>query len=302
MNNLENLVDTTQRWLEADDGVVSLGDSYARCLRMAGEHYENFPVASRLLPRRMRHHVAAIYAFARIADDIADEGHRSIEERLHDLDRWEAKLDQAAAGKGTGLVFTALADTIHTQAIPVGLLKDLLRAFRMDARGGGYETLDDLLDYCRYSANPVGRLVLHLFGYADPERIELSDNVCTGLQLVNFCQDVSADIPRGRINIPRRTMTEFGYSQKELESGVDNQNFRALVSYLNNLAEDFLQRGRSLPGMVPSLRLRLELKVTIYGGLRIASKIRQMDHGVLAARPKLGKTDVLQTIWKAVFS
>ena len=301
MNKLENLVDTTEMWLGADEQVISPEESYARCLRMAGEHYENFPVASRLLPRRMRHHVAAIYAFARVADDIADEGSRSVDDRLQDLDRWEARLDQAVAGEGTGPVFTALGETIRTQSIPVHLLKDLLQAFRMDARGGGYETLDDLLEYCQLSANPVGRLVLHLFGYADQERITLSDSICTGLQLVNFCQDVSIDVPRERINIPRQVMSEFGYSQRELLSGIDNQNFRALLSYLNSLAEDFLVQGKRLPGMVPSFRLRLELRATVYGGLRIAAKIREMEYGVLSARPALGKVDLLHTVWKTVF-
>ncbi len=294
--------------LEGIDSLFSLGGevpgidaAYAYCQQMANQHYENFPVASRLVPKELRKHVAAIYAFARIADDYADEGSWTVGERLDALNRWEGLLGEAAAGNGTGPVFTALGETIRVTSLPVSLLEDLLKAFRLDACGEGFETLDDLLRYCTLSANPVGRLVLHLFGYADPKRVLLADNICTGLQLVNFCQDISVDVPRGRINIPRSLLQEFGYSQEELLRKVDTQNFRALISYLNSLAADLLHKGKELPKVIPSLRLRLELKATVLGGLQIATKIRNIEHDVLHKRPTLGKADVLRTLWGTVF-
>jgi len=268
--------------------------SYAFCARMARSHYENFPVASLLLPKSVRRHVAAIYAFARPADDAADEGELSVDERLRRLDLWERALESATAGNGSGPVFTALGETLRTTNIPPRLLRDLLAAFRMDAAGGGFESEDDLLDYCRLSANPVGRLLLHLFGYADPDRVVLSDDICTGLQLVNFWQDISVDVPRDRINIPRRTMARFGYTMEELRGGVDSQNFRSLVSYLNGVAEEYLQRGAALPSSIPSLRLRLELRATVRGGLTMVSKVRELGGEVLQRRPRIGSFDLLR--------
>ena len=300
MNNVDTIEPSITQF-SAGKASIDVDAAYGYCQQMASQHYENFPVASRLIPKELRRHVAAIYAFARIADDYADEGSWTVAERLDALNRWEGLLREAAAGNGTGPVFTALGETIRTQSLPVSLLEDLLKAFRMDASGEGYETLDDLLRYCTFSANPVGRLVLHLFGYADPERVLLADNICTGLQLVNFCQDVSVDIPRERINIPRSMMGEFGYSQEELLRSVDNQNFRALLSFLNSLAEDLLRKGAALPSMIPSLRFRLELKTTVLGGLQIAKKIRDIEYDVLHKRPTLGKLDVLRTIWGVVF-
>lgn len=276
--------------------------SYAFCANMARSHYENFPVASRLMPAGIRRHVAAIYAFARPADDIADEGGLPISERLELLDQWEDALNAAAEGRGSGPVFTALGETLRTTDIPLQLLHDLLTAFRMDARGGGFEREEDLLRYCRFSANPVGRLVLHLFGYSDSERMELSDSVCTGLQLVNFWQDVSVDLPRGRVNIPRESMERFGYSARELFNRVDSENFRALLTYLNAVAEGYLRGGGALPERVAPLRLRMELRATIHGGLMIAQKIREMEFGVLNARPKLRKSDLLRLALRTVFS
>lgn len=283
-------------------GEWSREEAYAWCERTAREHYENFPVASRLLPKSSRRHVAAIYAFARYADDLADEGEMPVGERLTALDLWNERLEKAARGDAEGPVFTALSATLRETDIPLSLLEDLLTAFRQDARNAGYEREEDLLRYCRFSANPVGRLVLHLFGEAMPEHLLLSDHICTGLQLANFWQDISVDLPRERINIPRRTMERFGYSIRELEEGIFNERFRTMMIYLSDLAEDHLRAGSLLPKSISSFRLRLELHGTILGGLRVVEKIREENYDVLRRRPVLGKGDVVRIGMRALLS
>ena len=182
-------------------GTFDVASAYEFCTRLAKSHYENFTVASWLMPREMRPHMYAIYAYARMADDFADEHHdRAM------LDEWERQLDLAYAGTARHPVFIALADTVRRFEIPREPFKDLLTAFRSDVDFKGFDTLDDLLGYSRYSANPVGRLVLYLFGYRDAERQHLSDLVCSGLQLANFWQDVAVDLDKGRIYFPRRDM------------------------------------------------------------------------------------------------
>lgn len=276
------------------EGDWTLDAAYAWCEKLARSHYENFPVASRLVPRELRRHIAAIYAFARTTDDIADEGSRPVEERLQALDDWNTKLMRSAEGNGEGPIFTALGETIRRTKIPVSLLEDLLTAFRRDARNERFEMESELFEYCRYSANPIGRMVLHLFGCADPARLILSDHICTGLQLINFWQDVSVDLDRGRVNIPREAMRRFAYSERELHDRVENDNFRRLMSYLTDMGENHIGAGSLLPKHIPSFRLQLELSFTIMGGLRIAEKIRGMNFNVLSGRPKLGKGDIVR--------
>ena len=272
--------------------------AYAWCERTAREHYENFPVASRLLPKKLRKHVGAIYAFARAADDLADEGEMPVKERLTALDLWNERLERAERGNAEGPIFTALSATLRDTRIPSSLLADLLKAFRHDARNLGYEREEDLFRYCGYSANPVGRLVLHLFDYATPERLTLSDHICTGLQLANFWQDISIDLPRERVNIPRETMKEFGYSRAELKEKVYNDRFREMMIYVTDLAEKGLHAGADLPRSIPSLRLRLQLRVTVLGGLKVVEKIRELDYRVLKERPILRKMDLLGLLCK----
>src|ERR1700686_594744 len=200
-----------------EDGLptaANLEEAYAWCGRLAKSHYENFTIASWLMPRAMRPHMHAIYAYARIADDFADE-HKS----LAKLDEWERELDATYAGTPRHPVFVALADTARRFDIPREPFADLLRAFRSDVNFSGFDTIDDLLGYARYSANPVGRLVLYLFGYRDAERQRLSDLVCSGLQLANFWQDVAIDLTKGRIYIPRRDLERFGVTQEDLGDG-----------------------------------------------------------------------------------
>ena len=279
------LIDRREKWTEEA--------AYAWCAKIARDHYENFPVASRLLPKRARKHVTAIYAFARYADDLADEGEMPVEERLTALDLWNQRLEEAALGNAEGPIFTALSATLRDTEIPISLLSDLLTAFRQDARNLGYEREEDLLRYCQFSANPVGRLVLHLFEEARPEHLTLSDHVCTGLQLANFWQDISVDLPRERINIPRETMHRFGYSIEELEGREENEAFHSMMIYLSNIAEEHLYSGSSLPKTISSFRLRLELHATIQGGLRVVEKIRGLNYHLLRERPTLKKGDVL---------
>jgi len=270
----------------------STEEAYAFCLARAGEHYENFPVASRLLPRAMRRHIAAIYAFARAADDMADEGEAPASERLVSLALWREKLERAARGEAEGPVFTALAATLRETSIPLSLLGDLLTAFAHDARNLGYADDAELLDYCRHSAVPIGRLVLHLYDDASPDNLHLSDQVCTGLQLANFWQDLSVDVPRERITIPRATMERHGYTLEDLESGIANDAFRAMMTELLAMAETRLREGAALPRHVRSLRLRLELKGTIAGGLRIVAKTRRLGDEILRVRPTIGRGDL----------
>ncbi|MGE3799387.1 MAG: squalene synthase HpnC [Candidatus Kapaibacterium sp.] len=280
------MIDRREEWTEEA--------AYAYCEKTARDHYENFPVASRLLPKRARRHVAAIYAFARYADDLADEGEMPVEERLTALDLWNQRLEEAALGNAEGPIFTALSATLRDTEIPLSLLSDLLTAFQQDARNLGYEREEDLLRYCQFSANPVGRLVLHLFGEATPEHLSLSDHICTGLQLANFWQDISVDLPRERINIPRETMRRFGYSIEELEGRVENEAFRAMMVYLSNLADEHLYSGYSLPKTISSFRLRVELQATILGGLRVVEKIRGLNYRLLNSRPVVQKGDLLK--------
>ena len=186
---------------------VSLEQAYEYCARVARSHYENFTVASWLMPRQMRRHMYAIYAYARIADDFADEEHD-----LAKLDRWEHELDLAYAGAPRHPVFVAIADTVRRFDIPRQPFADLLQAFRSDVDFKDFETMDELLGYARYSANPVGRLVLYLFGFGDAGRQQLSDRICSGLQLANFWQDIAVDLAKGRVYLPRQDIARFGYS------------------------------------------------------------------------------------------
>jgi len=268
-------------------------DAFAYCERIARGHYENFPVGSALIPRELRRHFFSIYAYSRAADDIADEGSMEPGERVAALDEWERQLREAYEGKPSHPVFIALAETVRERSIPMEPLRDLLKAFRMDARNEGFATTSDLLYYCYHSANPVGRLVLRLFGLYDDERRVFSDKICTGLQMANFWQDVSIDVPRGRINLPRESMEYFGYSLEELRAGTFNENFREMLAYHVDHAMNHFQHGYPLIRSVPSKRLQSELGLVFLGGVRILHRIRALDYNVLAVRPKLSFGDKL---------
>ncbi len=270
---------------------VSLQDAFAYCETLTRAHYENFPVGSRLLPKALRPHVCSIYAFARTADDFADEPGMEAPERLQRLDEWGDRL-RTCLTEPEGPIFTALAETIRSRQIPQELLHDLLRAFRMDVTTPRHRTFDDLLAYCRYSAMPVGRLVLQLFGYHDAERHCLSDAICTALQLANFWQDVAIDFSRGRIYLPQEDMERFGVTEDDLANQRVTQSFRALLDCEIDRTGAIFRRGRSLPDRV-SGRLKLELRLTYLGGMEILHKIRRNGYDIFQKRPQV-------TAWNGV--
>jgi squalene synthase HpnC len=279
-------------------GSMSVDDAFAYCERMAREHYENFPVGSFLVPKHLRRHVHSIYAYSRIADDIADEGAMPADERIALLDDWERQLRDAYAGRAEHPVFVALAATVAECRIPIEPLRDLLRAFRMDARNEGFQTLTDLLYYCFHSANPIGRLVLHLFGLYDEERKVYSDKICSALQITNFIQDLSIDPARDRINLPRDSFEHFGYTVEELRARVYNSAFREMVAYHVDHAMNLFQHGYPLLAAIPQRRLRSELTLTFLGGVRILHRIKALDYNVLAERPTLGWRDKMWILAK----
>jgi squalene synthase HpnC len=273
---------------------ANLAEAYAWCGCLAKSHYENFTVASWLMPRAMRPHMHAIYAYARIADDFADE-----DKSVAKLDEWERELDAAYAGTPRHPVFVALADTARRFDIPREPFADLLRAFRADVNFSGFDTIDDLLGYARYSANPVGRLVLYLFGYRDAERQRLSDLVCSGLQFANFWQDVAIDFANGRIYFPRREMDRFGVTTADLRDARMTPGFVALMRHEIVFARDLLVRGAELSRMVDR-RLRRDILMFAGGGLAILRAIEKIDCDVFNHRPQLGKLDYLGLGWSAV--
>ena len=276
------------------DRTAELRAAYAFCTRLARLHYENFTIASFLMPRAMRPHMHAIYAYARIADDFADEDHD-----LSKLDQWEQELDLCYAGAPRHPVFVALADTVRRFDIPREPFADLLRAFRSDVEFKGFETLDDLLGYARWSANPVGRLVLYLFGYRDAERQRLSDLVCSGLQLANFWQDVDIDLGKGRIYFPRREMARFGYSADDLRCRTMNAAFVELMRHEIGVARAMLVEGAALYHLVDR-RLSRDILMFAGGGLAILRAIERVGYDVFHARPKLTRLDQLRLGWRAL--
>jgi squalene synthase HpnC len=267
------------------------------------EHYENFPVASILCPARIRPAVVAIYWFARTADDIADEGHASAAERLADLAAYRADLAAVASGDSPSArwpgVFTPLAVAMAQQRLPVGLLADLLSAFEQDVTVHRYADRDGLLDYCARSANPVGRLLLHLHGVGAPDALRQSDAICTALQLANFWQDLSVDTRRGRLYVPASDCAAHGVSAAELLAGRDSPRTRALVADLVAWAQTLLRDGAPLVHSVPGAA-GWELRLVVQGGLRILERIAASGFATLGLRPQLGWRDAMPIAWQAL--
>jgi len=280
-----------------------LAAAYAHCARVARAHYENFTVGSWLLPRPLRHDLAAVYAFARGADDLADEG--VDEGRLERLAAWEAKLLACAREPAAAEdpVFLALGHTIARHALPVETLRELLTAFRRDAAGETrrFATFADVLAYCRASANPVGRIVLALFGYRDPERQARSDEICTALQLTNFWQDVAGDLDRGRVYLPEEDLDRFPGSREALAGRVPNEGFRRLLGFEIARTRALFRSGLVLAGLVNG-RLAREVRLFAGGGLALLARIEAVDHDVFARRPTLTRADlarlVLRGLWR----
>jgi hydroxysqualene synthase len=282
--------------------VVS-AEAYAYCERLAREHYENFPVASWLLPAAMRPHIAAIYAFARRADDFADEPGLEDAERLRRLDGWSVKLDRGGWGQATGgdddLIFRALEDTIRTHNLPRSLFHDLLSAFRQDVVTRRYQTWADVLDYCRRSANPVGRLVLRVAGHDDPRLDAQSDAVCTALQLTNFWQDLAIDWGRGRLYVPLEDRDRARASDADLDARRMTPEWQAALREVAQRTRELFGEGRGVCDSVRG-RLRWELRLTWLGGSRILEKTEQIGFDVFNRRPTLTARDAAAVVWQAV--
>ena len=262
--------------------------AYEYCGRLARGHYENFPVASRLVPAPLRPHIAAIYAFARAADDFADEPGRPAAVRLQLLDHWGAQL--RVNPLPGDLVFIALRDTMERCGLPVELFEDLLSAFRQDVTVQRYETWHDVLDYCRRSANPVGRLVLRVAGVRREEADTASDAVCTALQLTNFWQDFGIDWRNGRLYVPAEELRIHGASEADLVAGAMTPPWRAAIRASVGRTRRLFAAGRPVTGAVRG-RLRWELRATWLGGMRILDKIEAAGYDTLHTRPRLTAGD-----------
>ena len=280
-------------------------------------HYENFPVASWLCPPRLRAPIAVIYHFARTADDIADEGDATADERLTELAAYRAELHAAARSESLGAkpssvrwphIFTPLATTIRQHHLPVNLLDDLIDAFVQDtqktAEGSGYANDAELLDYCRRSANPVGRLLLHLYGVTGDLALQRSDAICTALQLINFWQDLSLDLPRGRYYVPADALRQWSLTQADLQTAVRTgeqpQNATQLIASQADSAGAMMLFGSKLVHQVPG-RAGWELRLVVQGGLRILDRIAALNYATLTRRPTLRKWDYVVMVWRALW-
>ena len=260
------------------------------CERLTREHYENFPVASMVVPREKRPYVCSIYSFARIADDYADEPGLSTAERIDSLSEWEEQLIDSYRGHVHHPVFVALQETVNRFEIPIGLFSSLLTAFRSDVTTHRHETFDDVLGYCENSANPIGRLILLLFNYRSEGMMELSDSICTALQLTNFWQDVSVDLEKDRVYIPLDDIREFGYSEEQLLDRSYSPAFKDLMCFQVDRTQQMFQEGQPLLSQVGK-DLKMELRLTWKGGMKILNKIEEDEYNVLARRPALSLFD-----------
>jgi squalene synthase HpnC len=281
----------------------TLEEARAWCKHLAETHYENFHVASWFLPKKLRPHFHAIYAYCRVSDDLGDEvGDHA--QALALLDQWNEELDACYAGHARHPVFVALAETIRACQIPKEPFADLLTAFKQDQIVTRFRTMDEVLAYCRYSANPVGRLVLYVCGYSDAERFRLSDATCSALQLANFWQDVASDYQqRDRIYLPQDAMQGFGITDDSIAAGIAagkaTPEFRALLADQVAYARSLFEEGIPLIGMVDS-ELALDLDLFNRGGLEILRAIELRDYDVLSARPAISKATKIALALRAV--
>lgn len=267
---------------------------------MPVEHYENFPVASWLLPRALRRPVEAIYAFARGADDIADEGDAPEAERLAGLDRYVRALDAIEAGATPAEApFARIAWAIREYRLPVPLLRDLLDAFRQDVVKKRYATYAELLDYSRRSANPVGRLVLHVMGKATPGKAAQSDAICSALQFINFWQDVEVDWRKGRVYLPQEDLAAFGVAEGDIAAHRADERWRRLMAFECARSRELLRAGAPLGRALPG-RLGLEIRATVAGGAIILDRIDAVAGDVFRHRPVLGARDWVRILYASI--
>lgn len=277
----EITVPMSRSWTEAQ--------AFDYCRALTKAHYENFPVGSLLMPRELQPAIHSLYAFMRTADDFSDEDRKAGDgqERLAYLNAWDEMLAECEIGRTQHPIFIALRVTLERYQLPVQWLRDLLTAFKMDCTVNRYKTYEELQTYCRYSANPVGRLILTLSGYRSEELYRLSDAICTGLQLANHWQDVAVDLKKDRIYLPEEDLKQYGVQQL-----VPSTAFQKMMVFQVERTRKLFQAGRSLPGRV-SGRLKYELRLTWHGGVRILDKIEQSGYNVLKQRPVVTKFDWL---------
>ncbi len=284
----------------APPGPWTKDNAYRYCERMATTHYENFPVASRFVPAHLRPNVMAIYAFARTADDFADEP-RYENRRVESLDRWEQLLEACYHREVSHPVFVALRDTVRRHNIPIAPFKALLTAFRMDLTKKRYETFGEVMHYCTHSAKPVGRLVLYVHGHHAPALHRYSDEICAALQIANFLQDLSVDTPRGRCYIPREDLVHFNVKRDDLLAARHTRAFKELMAFSVERVRTMFLRGRPLIRHV-SPGLSMELEATWRGGMAILQRIEDCDYEVLNYRPTLEKKDVAGIALRSLFA
>lgn len=275
----------------------ALAEAQVYCARLARTHYENFSVATWFLPRRLRQHFCNVYAYCRISDDLGDEvGDKAASLAL--LDQWQGELDACYAGAPRHPVFVALAETVRLFDIPKHEFSDLLIAFREDQTVTRFETFEDVLGYCRYSANPVGHLVLYLCGYRDAERQQLSDYTCTALQLANFWQDVTRDYAKGRIYLPLEDLRAFNVSEDDILCGRNTPVFRAMIQFEVDRAREWFHKGLPLVGKVDR-ELAIDIELFSRGGLEILRAIERQGYAVLGNRPVISKPRKLALVARA---
>jgi squalene synthase HpnC len=272
----------------------SIAEAQEYCRRLARSHYENFSVATWFLPERLRQHFFNIYAYCRISDDLGDEV-GDPQWSLEMLDQWQAELDACYAGSPRHAVFVALEETVRKFDIPKQPFDDLLKAFRQDQTITRFERFEDLLGYCRYSANPVGHLVLYLCGYRDAERQALSDSTCTALQLANFWQDVSDDYSKGRIYLPLEDLRHFGATEEDVSAARNTPAFCEMMRFEVERARQWFQQGLPLAGKVDR-ELAVDIELFSRGGQEILNAIERQGYAVLGRRPAISKTRKLALV------
>ncbi len=282
---------------EIPERAPSLGEAQAYCRKLARSHYENFSVATWFLPQRLQQHFYNVYAYCRVSDDLGDEV-GDPQASLELLDQWQAELEACYGGSPRHPVFVALAETVRSCEIPQQPFADLLAAFRQDQTVTRYPTFDDLLGYCRNSANPVGRLVWYVCGYRDAERQQLSDYTCTGLQLANFWQDVTPDYGKGRIYLPLDDLRRFRVSEEDIAAQRNTSAFCDLLGFEVDRARDWFDKGLPLIKMVDR-ELATDLELFSRGGQEILNAIEQQGFNVLGRRPSISKFRKLALVARA---
>jgi squalene synthase HpnC len=277
---------------------TNLTNAYQDAIQIAKTHYENFPVISFFIPKKLHKHIAVIYQFARQADDIADEGNDEEKVRLEKLNDYEKELTNCLEDKPSNNFWAAVKNTISEKKLSVDNFYNLLKAFKQDVTKKRYSSIPEVLDYCKNSANPVGRLILELFDIRSEKCNYYSDKICTALQLTNFLQDTSIDFEKGRIYLSADDMQKFGVSEKSLELKENNEEIRSLFKLQIKRIDEYFEEGKNLLQHLP-YKLRMEISWTISGGEAILRKIERNNYDVLNVRPKLSKFDYIALMLKS---